>query len=241
MKKKYWVVILLSLFFLAISAFHYDGTKNHANANKGIEEFDSEVNKTNQVYEHEPVDLEQRTDLSPETTETLENQPIKNPEETKEPIDQGDKPIPQDSLDINPVTNKTETDVTNQTETDDTIIIGGSVYELIMDEKKYPNLVNYIEVARNHGAKLYGIPNSDVMTIMKDGKQLVLLSTGVKGVLPEHVDMVRGLFSDVYKGIQENIDFVLETGATVEVKFPNSYTVYSIELREGYLVINHID
>lgn len=233
MKKKYWVIILMSLFFLAVSAFHYDGTKNHANANKGVTVDDTKLIKKDQV--NEPVDLEKRTDLPPETTSDIsENHSKINPEKTNEKVNEdNNKPSNQGNhkTDPNALNNKTV----------DTITIGGSVYALIMDENKYPNLVDYIEVARNHGAKLYGIPNSDVMAIMKDGKQIVSISTGVKGVLPEYVDVVRGLFSDEYKGIQDNIDFVLETRATVTVKFPNSYTAYSIELSEGYLVINHIN
>lgn len=235
MKKKYWVIILMSLFFLATSAFHFDGTNNHANANKDVNGLDSKDNNEEEVNgrsDDEPINEDQRIDLiSENSSQTTENQPENYPEVPNEQTDQENKPNQQDSLDSDPSTSKNETV--------DNITINGSVYKLIMDEKQYPNLVAYIEVARQHEAKLYGIPDSDVLAIIKDGEQIASMSTGVRGVLPKYVDVVRGLFSEEYKGIQDNIDLVLETGATVTVVFPNSNVGYSIELREEYLVINY--
>jgi hypothetical protein len=229
LKKKYWTIIPMSLFLLSAGAFHYDGTKNHASANKDLI-VDSSVINTEEV--NEPV--QQITESIPKVTpkngsKVSENIPEKNQGKINNTGKDNDYHQNEQKDNASSITNKKESD--------NTIIIDGSEYVLMMDEKKYPNLVEYIKVARNNKAKLYGIPNSDVMTMMKDGKRILDMSSGVKNVLPEYADIVKGLFSEEFKGIQENIDLVVETGATVTVKFPDSYVEYGIKLQDGWLVI----
>jgi len=223
LKKKHFVIIFMSLFFLAAGAFHYDGSENHAEATKDpvntVNEKAKvgEVTETNQI---EPVDLS----TSDAVTEVPENLSDPLPEKTDEQAMVGKE---------NPVS------VNEEGTSEDTITIGESVYHLVMDEKKYPNLADRIRVVREYGSKLYGIPNSDVFAVIKDGKPIMHMSTGVAKAPAEHAHLLKEDTTGYYPGIAENIDFVVKTGAKVSVEFGSTgeaYTVYKDE--KGWITLS---
>ncbi|GIN57744.1 hypothetical protein [Lederbergia ruris] len=218
--KKFYIVILMTLFLIPAGAFQYSGTKN--------------VGSATQYSDQQKVDkapLIENTDPKEKTLDVKEIDEEMPPTVTKKTNKQTDT--------TKNGSNKEKVIGENNNQIEDEIIIDGIKYTLIMDENKYPNLKDIITAVRNYGAKLYGIPNSDGFIILKDKQRIADMSTGVISVSPSHADMVKEMLTDRYEGIKENIDLVIKTGATVQVEWEQTFIGYHIELKDEWLIVNY--
>ncbi|MBS4206745.1 hypothetical protein [Bacillus sp. FJAT-50079] len=230
MKKKWYLIIFMALFLLAVGAFHYDGTQSKKTATQ--ESSDTLVGDQHEELISEagvPIlddsELEDEEENSREVT--LE---IETGEKTKEETNtKSDNVLKQEKVIVEEYTNQNEEE----------IIINGKIYTLTMDEEKYSNLLHLIIPAKNNGAKLYGIYKEDFI-IVKDGKPIAYIFLGEKRVLVNHADMVKEMFTqENYNiGIKDNIDFVIKTGATVSVEWEH-YIGYHISIKGDWLTVHH--
>lgn len=218
MKKKIYVVTFMTLFMLSAAAFHYEGSKDKASASLESKELEKAIKNETQVsIDHSPVQNE---------TSEIQNEPSEG---------QSVKMIGSQQQNLNE-----ENSNSQDIQSANSILIDGEWYHLLMDKKKYPNLTHLITVAGNYGAKLYGIENSDVMAIVKDGKIIVKKSTGITAALKNHSAILYDLFSEEGYSefrILENIKFVIETDAKVQVDWPNyGYTIYP---QDEWIVVSY--
>jgi hypothetical protein len=219
--KKLYAVLLMSGFFAAAGAFYYEGAPEEVAA---VQEEKKVVN------EQQETDLPDEVipEVKEETSEAGKNAAGKNEEKPAE-IEESQK---------NPVAEKPKEDAKTKTEQDDEMIeLNGEMYKLIMDEKKYSNIVHLIKAAKKYDSKLYGIPNSDVFAVLKEGKVISSFSVGSMSVLPEHAEFAKIKLSG-YKGINHNIDLVIETHGKVTAEWGES-AYYGIEYRNGWIIINY--
>lgn len=200
-------------FFAAAGAFYYEGAPEEVAA---VQEEKKVVN--------EQQEKDSSDEIIPEAKE-----------ETSAVGKNEEKPAEIKESQNNPVIDKAEPDKTEQD--GEMIELDGEMYQLIMDEKKYSNIVHLIKAAKEYDSKLYGIPNSDVFAVLKDGKVISSFSVGSMSVLPEHADFAKIKLSG-YKGINHNIDLVNETHGKVTVEWSES-AFYNIEYRNGWIVINY--
>lgn len=212
--KKWHAVLLMSGFFAAAGAFYYEGAPEEAAA---VQEETKVVN--------EQQDKGSADEIIPEVKE-----------ETSAAGKNEEKPAEIQESQNNPVIDKVKIDT--KTEEDGQMIeLDGEIYELIMDEKKYSNIVHLIKDAKEYNSKLYAIPNSDVFAVLKEGKVISTFSVGSMSVLPQHAEFAKIKLSG-YKGINHNIDLVNETHGKVTVEWGES-AFYSIEYRNGWIVIHY--
>lgn len=214
--KKWYAVLLMSGFFAAAGAFYYEGAPEEVSA-------DQEKRKVlNEQQEKEPSE-ESISEVKEETSDTGKNE---------------EKPAEIKNGQNNPEVGKPKPNAETEAEQENEMIdINGEMYELIMDEKKYSNIVHLIKAAKEYDSKLYGIPNSDVFAVLKDGKVISSFSVGSMSVLPEHAEFAKIKLSG-YKGIGFNIDLVIETHGKVTVEWSES-AFYNIEYRNGWIVLNY--
>jgi hypothetical protein len=219
--KKWFGILFMVSFFLAAGAFYYEGAPEKVAAEE------DQVNETVQKQQ-EPDSAGSSEENAPEAV-TQGTQGSDKKEQEKD-TESGTSQTSSESKpsEINTSNNEKE-------EMKDTIEIDGTLYVLIMDETKYPNIVHLIEAAREYNAKLYGIPNSDVFAVVKDGNVISHFSVGGMSVLPEHAEFAKIKLSG-YKGIGQNIDFVIDTRAKVTVEWSSS-AFYSVDFRDGWVVI----
>lgn len=226
--KKWFGILFMVSFFLAAGAFYYEGAPEEVAADEEQVEDRDQVKETNQQQqEMDSTDSSQENSEQPVTEVTTDSD---NNSETDAESKAGQMNSETEQSQKTPAKNEKE-------EMKDTIEIDGTLYVLIMDETKYPNLTHLIEAARKYNAKLYGIQNSDVFAVVKDGKAISHFSVGGMSVLPEHAEFAKIKLSG-YKGIGHNIDLVIETKAKVTVEWSSS-AFYSIEFRDGWVVIHY--
>ncbi|WP_404356411.1 hypothetical protein LG291_23055 [Cytobacillus firmus] len=214
--KKWHAVLLMSGFFAAAGAFYYEGAPEEAAA---VQEETKVVN--------EQQDNDSADEIIPEGKE--ETSTAGKNEEKPEEIKNG-----QNNPEVGKPKPNAETEAVQEYEMID---INGEMYELIMDEKKYSNIVHLIKDAKEYNSKLYAIPNSDVFAVLKEGKVISSFSVGSMSVLPQHAEFAKIKLSG-YKGINHNIDLVNETHGKVTVEWGES-AFYSIEYRNGWIVIHY--
>ncbi|CAM3777023.1 hypothetical protein GCM10009865_50640 [Aeromicrobium ponti] len=217
--KKWFAILFMVSFFLAAGAFYYEGAPEKVAADE------EQVKETDQQQEMDSTDSSQENSEQPVTEVTTDSD---NNSETAEESEAGQINSETEQSQKTPASNEKK-------EIKDTIEIDGTVYVLIMDESKYPNITHLIEAARKYNAKLYGIQNSDVFAVVKDGKAISHFSVGGMSVLPEHAEFAKIKLSE-YKGIAHNIDLVNETKAKVTVEWSSS-AFYSVEYKDGWIVI----
>lgn len=114
----------------------------------------------------------------------------------------------------------------------------GTIFERVTDEK----FALYIQAANEVGAGFYAIPNSDVFAMVKDGEVWFQMSTGLKAVPVEKVELLVSILakSGEFKGIgpiEEDIRKVASTGETISVEGPE-YTGYSIFIQDGWILVS---
>ncbi|WP_066049170.1 hypothetical protein [Robertmurraya korlensis] len=114
----------------------------------------------------------------------------------------------------------------------------GSTFEKVTDEK----FSVYINMANEIGAGFYAIPNSDVFSMVKNGEVVFQMSTGIKAVPLDNVELLVSLlakneeFKDVGP-IEEDIRKVASTGETISVEGEN-YTGYSVFIQGGWILVS---
>lgn len=219
MKKKLYSIIFMSLLFLTASAFHFEGAPDNVVANQ-----DPIVPKLeNENLEKQNIDqLEIESNLDNGIQNETSKQEDLNQEfdDSKKGIESKDEPI-----------------VVDENKVEDTIEIGGYLYVNLMKDSKFKHLIS---VAQKYDSKLYGVPNTDIFAIVKNGEPIFHKSTGVASASIEWVPLLVDVFSGdgfVYKGITENINFVAETGAKVKVEFAE-YEGYSIYQKDNELIVS---
>ena len=230
MIRKWCSIVFLSVLLLGIGIFYYGGTETKVAATE--EKFTAIQDRDEPVMEEAvPEQPEPLVNEEPPAAEEIEK-PSAPPAEAEKP-DQASANGPNDRA----AENKPAAEE-KAAPAEDEVVIDGTMYMLAMDEEKHPNLLGLITPVRNYGAALYGVPESDVFTVVKDGKPIAYMSTGVKAVLPEHAGMVKEMFTGSYAGIKEDIDRVLETGEPVTVEL-EEYVGYHILLEDGWLIIHY--
>ena len=139
-----------------------------------------------------------------------------------------------------PVVDTAESENNGEEENDlpPSIELYGNIYERVTDEK----FSLYIEAASTIGAGFYAIPNSDVFAMVKDGEVWFQMSTGLKAVPLDKVELLVSIFnkSGEFKEIgpiEEDIRKVASTGQTISVEGPN-YTGYSIFIQDGWILVS---
>ncbi|MEK3886418.1 hypothetical protein [Bacillus sp. FSL K6-3431] len=120
----------------------------------------------------------------------------------------------------------------------DEMIIDDELYVNIMDDEKFADLS---KIARSNDAQLYAIPNSGSLAIVKDGTPIFQMSTGVKAVNVDHVNILSEAFAlggfEEFKNLSENIDHVLKTGEEVNVEL-SEYEGYFIYQKDGWIIVS---
>ncbi len=230
MKKKLGFIAFMSVFLLSVCAFHYEGTQSRvaATQDKVIPSNENQQLISNVSGEESSKKVEQGKNK--QTEEIIKNED--NGSEAKaEDTSKGQK---SDSSGSSSDTSQPE----KAEEAQDKVKIGDQEFVNIMDREKFAYLAN---IAKKNNAILYAVPNSDVFTIVKDGKQIFDMSTGIASTPVEYSDMLKELFNQEgfqeYKGINENIHLVMETGAKVTVEF-EEYIGYAIYMKNGRIVIS---
>lgn len=223
MKKKWITILTGALFFSAAGAFYYEGRPDPASANeeqiKAVVEQASKENEAENAQESKESIYETTTDQPSGNEEnTEEEKEVTAPAQVKQPEEKNTASKP------------------------DTIKLDGYTYHLI-EETEYPNLDHLIDASAVINASLYGIKNSDVFILVVDGKVIGGFSVGVLSIEPEYKEYaIERLSYYQDKGLKENIDLTIRTGAKVEVEFPQEdgyYYYYSIELSEGRLIFHY--
>lgn len=245
--KKFYAIVLMSVFLLAASAFHYSGTKSDVKATQVAEEMevrDLQKPAENTKPEEKVLDTTAITAETSTATEETNKQAEKvEPEEKAKPEEKTVDAVKKEEItpavkeETNKQTAKNEHNKEKATSAEDEIIIDGTKYILVMDENKHPNLRDKIIAVRNHGAKLYAVPDSDVFIIIKDQKPIAYMTVGNLEALPDYAGMVKDMLTNEYEGIEENIDLAIQTGATVHVSW--GLKEYLIELKDGWLIVNY--
>ncbi|WP_080845950.1 hypothetical protein [Cytobacillus gottheilii] len=226
MKKKWISILVAAMFFFATGAFYYGGKPDDASANEEQvkEEIKSEFQDDVTVAEDEETDSE---------NEINSKAPSDAAEPVKEEVDQGSKTEPAQ-------VGKQEEKTDIEDKKPETIVSeDGYTYHLIEDKTKYSNLVELIDLAASFNLSLYGIDGSDVFALIKDGKVIGGLSTGSLSIDPEYKSFAiqkHSFYKD--KGLEENIDLAIRTGASITVNF-EEYTGYHIQYKDGTIIINH--
>jgi len=120
----------------------------------------------------------------------------------------------------------------------ESIILFGEEYVKVIDEK----FASYIKIANEWNAAFYAIPNSDCFAIVKDGEVLFQMSTGIKGVPVQYVDLLVQIFADNVETntvgpIQDDIRKLASTGETISVE-GKDFSGYSIFIQDGWIIVS---
>lgn len=222
-------------FILIILLVACDGSKNDASTyQQNIEE---DIQKTQTIIMNE-------TAVATNTEESVKipvTTPLANDETTSNIKADSLTPPPDQVVETAeeiPKETQEET-VTNQqeVESDDFLILNGEKYINFMHDSKFSD---WITVAQKHGAILYAIPYSDVFAIVKNGEQIVSMSTGVAAADPNNTAILSELLAnhgEAAADIASGINHVAQTGESVHIGPPDS-TGYDIYLFDGWIVVS---
>lgn len=224
MKKKWISILVAALFLSTAGAFYFEGRPDNVSANE--EQVKEEIKRENADYASKG-----------ETTEAFKETSIKNLNKVEEPVKEEMNRKTEKELvkDDKPEEKEAKAESKPETIKDEE----GYTYHLIEDKKKYSNIVHLIDAAASIDASLYGIKNSDVFALIKNGKSVGGFSTGTLSIDSEYKSFALQMHSFyVDKGIEENIDLAIRTGASISVTF-EEYTGYHIQYKDGSIIINH--
>lgn len=129
-----------------------------------------------------------------------------------------------------------ETSVTNnQSDAPDEMVIDGETFIKITDAD---NLQALIDLANKYDAVLYGLPNSDILLIIKDEQILLSSSTGSVAVQTNQTDILIDYFSTKQiDGLTENLETVIQTGEDIS-KINDDYTGYYIYTDDEWISVS---
>ncbi|MEH6990581.1 hypothetical protein [Cytobacillus firmus] len=256
MKRKIYSIIFMVLFFLAAGAFYFEGAPDNTVANQDTMVEESEAVVKNETVEEMPELLEGEVppkDSVEENKVVKQNETETETENTKPIVKDSDSPkiissqdddeqedVNKDTETEDPTTQEENTNTSSNPEAPaDTITLDGTLYVLTMDETKYSNLTHLIKIARHYDALLYGIPFSDSFVMIKEGERICNIELGFISAKPAYADIIKAKLADSHKNIGENIDFVLETGATITVEWESTHFFYKISIKDGWLQVNY--
>ncbi|WP_409252196.1 hypothetical protein V1502_19195 [Bacillus sp. SCS-153A] len=234
MKKKFSLVVFFTVLFLAVGAFHYQGTKSTVTATDS-----NENTKESQVEETSHNNEEEETTEDGQETDTEENSDTDSStdgsaaEESK-----NTSSIDTESEDEN-TTNNENSSKDQETPPQEKIQFGNTEYVDISSIEKFKDLTAF---AHKHGAKPFAIENSDCFAIFKEGEPLLFFSVGTVSAGVEDISILKDFFTDYHnfseeKRIARNIELVAETGAKVQVDFPDG-SGYHIVKEENTVLVN---
>lgn len=129
-----------------------------------------------------------------------------------------------------------ETSVTNnQSDAPDEMVIDGETFIKITDAD---NLQALIDLANKYDAVLYGLPNSDILLIIKDEQILLSSSTGSVAVQTNQTDILIDYFSTKQiDGLTEDLETVIQTGEDIS-KINDDYTGYYIYTDDEWISVS---
>ncbi|KAB2332640.1 hypothetical protein [Bacillus mesophilum] len=209
MKKKLSAFLLSLLLFLSAGIFYYEGAPVPVEAKEQQENVSSEV------------ELDEEPQAEAIKEEAKEEQPVgaeKAEQQSGEKEEDGKQKQKSENNDKKR-----------------TITIYGETYHLMMDDPTAKS----VKAAQSIGADFYAIPQSDVAALVKNGKVIASMSVGAMRILPEYKEFVSNYIQHhKERGIAQNIDLVLNTGAKVHAEFEN-HSYYLLSLEDGYLIVNY--
>ena len=116
-------------------------------------------------------------------------------------------------------------DINNQTDAPDEMFIDGETFIKITNAD---NLQALVDLANKYDAVLYGLPNSDILLIIKDEQILLSSSTGSVSVKTNQANILIDYFSTKeIDGLTDDIETVIQTGEDIS-KINDDYTGYYI-------------
>ncbi|WP_062104956.1 hypothetical protein [Bacillus niameyensis] len=226
MKRNCYRMVMISLLFLVMVIFQYEGTPKLATAtsvaadetyiplNQDVSSIEKDLIEEPDELANSKIDNVGKENESSELVSEIENKVIDNQNQAAE----------NSSEEIVKVAN-------------DEITIDGDRYVNIMHEEKFAALSN---IAQKNDATLYAIPYSDCFAIVKDEAPIFQMSTGIATSLVEDSEILLEFFADddfkEYTGLLENIETVLETGKEVNIDLGN-YLFYNIYEENGAIFV----
>ncbi|EDL64954.1 hypothetical protein [Bacillus sp. SG-1] len=234
MKKKFSIVVFFTVLFLAVGAFHYQGSKSTVTATDS----DGNISKDSQLEETAENNDETETTEDGQETKASETEKNSNTES-----DENDTAAEESKNTSSTDSDSERTDEKPSGELDspqqESIKFGNDEYVDISDVEKFKDLR---EFAQKHGARPFAIENSDCFAIIKDGVPLLFFSVGTVSAGVEEISVLKDYFTDLHNfseetGIASNIDMVAETGAEVQVDFPDG-AGYLIFKKDNTVVVN---
>ncbi len=216
MKKKFPAIILMTLFLGSAGAFYYEGSPENVVATEEKPDTKAQIGEFKESFKEEvKVQAAEVQEPVIEKVEGNDSEKKNDPAQKQPPLKAQEKESKPDAA-------------------LDTIKIGDSTYMLVDPEEKF---LYEFEVAKKYGAKLYGIPNSDLFAYIKDGKAIVHTSTGIMSAPLKYANMVAELVGEhkEYKNFPENVLFSAETGAKVSVVLDHNLA-YATWVEDGRII-----
>lgn len=231
MKSKLYSIIFMALSLLAVGAFYYKGAPENVAANQEP----VLINESKQLAKGSMDEKNVESDKD-ENPKEIQKELTKK-QDAKEVVNEEIKEKNEEKENKKVIETETEPAVEKERELEDSIEIGGYQYVNFMDDTKFQHLIN---IANKYDSELYAVPNTDLFAIVKNGEPIFHKSTGFSSTPLSSSALLKDVFNGdgfIYKGISENIDFVLETSAKVTVEFEQrqGYTIYQ---KDGWIVVS---
>jgi len=238
MKKIKLISIFTILTMLIVACSSKDVSNQHKEVSK--KEVADELSKQSQTLaKNEIIAGKEYTNDTSSTTQEKSDNNIKNEIQNPPLTSSGEKEIETQTV-SQEITDSVDDKNSNLDEekSEDFIIIENTKYFSLMQSE---NFKHQITVSEKYGAKLYGIPYSDVATIVKDGEQLVSLSTGVVAAKLNNIDILCDLMldsGDYADQIIPAIKQVAQTGESVQLDGFQESGGYFIFKRDESIVVS---
>ncbi|MBU7594485.1 hypothetical protein [Metabacillus halosaccharovorans] len=231
--KKLGLITFMALFLLAASFFHYDGFKSRADADVKTNEDQQDQISSKEISDNNELIKEniQIEDASGEDETEIVKTDIDDSESQLEKVESSKETNKEAELSKEELS---KSDVKTE-KAKDVFKYAGEVYVSLMNDDRYKDM---IAVAKQNNAKLYTIPSSDLFLIAKDGEVICQMSTGIIGAIPEYSHLIADLSSDEFLGLEDNLKFVKDTGATVTVELKSDIT-YAVYERDKKIVFSY--
>ncbi|RIW31842.1 hypothetical protein D3H55_14560 [Bacillus salacetis] len=223
MKKKLSFVVFFTVLFLAVGAFHYQGTKSTVSATNGVSGGSVEQQKESESTVSGEADGDMVEKQAAEKNNT--------PDETTDVTPDSSSAVEEnDSVEEKP------SEAEQSSSERETVMVGNEEYVDITDMKKFKDLA---EFAQKHGARLYAIENSDCFAVIKGEEPLLFFSVGTVSAGVEDIAVLKDYMAfhgySEETGIAGNIDVAAESGAKVDVNFNDGAGYYIF--KEGNTII----
>lgn len=219
-----------------VGAFYYEGAPKETNANEK-ELVSNEIPQSQKYAEYKDGNTEkfmESNEIPPANKIVIKTKEL---EETGEVVQSSENKerITEKNKDANDETQE------NEEEQVAAIKYGDLVYVEIIDVSENNRLKHIMNVAAKYGSKLYGVQDTDLYAMFKNGEIIFTSSTGYASASSGYSELLKEVFTGggfVYEGMTENIDFVKKTGAKVSVEFTR-HKAYTIDQKEdGWITVS---